>query len=75
MTERARTLWLLTSITSLAASLLVMVGSMTQDPPPGVEYGAALSLALAALTFLHWLALGDQKRRRREARRHNIQSR
>ena len=71
-----RTRWLATSLMCLTASLCVMFRAPDLMATTALtETGVALMLGLSFVTFLHWLALGDQKRRRREHRQHNIQPR
>lgn len=67
-----RTLWLLTSLISLVSALSILFGHIMQEPSALTEFGSSLMLCLSCVTFLHWIALGDRKRLRREGRRLNL---
>ena len=68
-----RSLWLLVSMVSLGSSLCILFGAHTvQEPSALTEFGVTMVLGQSFVTFLHWIALGDQKRRRRDGRRLNL---
>lgn len=67
-----RSLWLAISLTSLASALCILFGHIMTEPSALTEFGATMMLGQSFVTFLHWIALGDQKRRRRDGRRLNL---
>lgn len=59
---------LLTTMVTLAAALCAMLPTLNGPTDLLSAVSVSLMLALSITAFVRWLALGDQKRRRRDAR-------
>lgn len=64
---------LLTTLATLTAAICTMLPTLHGPTDLATAFSVSLMLALSVTAFIRWLVLGDQKRRRRDARsNHNL---